>query len=110
MNSNKPYIDTPIKVLKGHSIVQSLIYIKERDIMISGCLNRTLRLWNMSTYQCTTVFEGIQCRSTNALYQIDNNRVIVGGSYSFSIVNIGKCVIEKRIEDKTLGYVRCFLS
>ena len=36
--------------------------------------------------------------------------MIVGGKISFSIVNIDKCVIEKRIKDESLGYVFCFLK
>ena len=52
--SNPPYSDIPIKVLTGHwdYVVNSLLYIKERDIVISGSYDMTLRLWNMSTYQC----------------------------------------------------------
>ena len=66
--SNPPYSDTPIKVLKGHSnSVNSLLYIKERDIMISGSSDGKLCLWNMSTYQCENVIEGVECSSTNAL-------------------------------------------
>ena len=43
--SNPPYSDTPINVLEGHSWgVNSLLYIKERDIMISGSNDDTLRL------------------------------------------------------------------
>ena len=58
--SNPPYSDTPIKVLTGHSNdVYSLLYIKERDVMISGSWDETLRIWNMSTYQCITVIKGI---------------------------------------------------
>ena len=49
------------------------------------------------------------CFSTNSLYQIDKDRVIVGGLNSFSIVNIDKCIIEKTIEDETLGSVYCFI-
>ena len=42
----------PFKVLEGHNAsVTSLLYIKDRDIMISGAIDCTLRLWNMSTYQ-----------------------------------------------------------
>ena len=109
--SNPPYSDTPIKVLKGHSYnVNSLLYIKERDVMISGSNDKTLRLWNMSTYQCDKVIEGVRCCFTNSLYQIDKDRVIVGGVNSFSIVNIDKCIIEKRIEDESIEYVRCFLK
>ena len=85
------------------------MYIKERDILISGS-NETLRLWNMSTYQCITVIKGVYCFSTNSLYQIDKDRVIVGGYGSFCIVNIDKCVIEKRIKDESFEGVYCFLK
>ena len=80
--SNLPYSDIPIKVLEGHSSwVTSLLYIKERDIMISGSLDKTFRLWNMSTYlyQCITVIEGVDCRWNNSIYQIEHDKVIVGG-------------------------------
>ena len=110
--SNPPYSDTPIKVLEGHSYyVISLLYIKERDVIISGSGEVTLRLWNMSTYQCDKVIEGVLCCFNNSLYQIDKDRVIVGGFISFSIVNIDKCVIEKTIiEAKSIGHVIVFSS
>ena len=73
-------------------------------------MKHLLHLWNMSTYQCITVIEGVYCYYTNSLYQIDKDRVIVGGANSFSIVNIDKCVIEKRIKDESLGNVFCFLK
>ena len=109
--SNPPYSDTPIKVLRGHSnSATSLLYIKERDVMISGSFDATLRIWNMSTYQCDKVIEGVDCCLTNSLYQIDKDRVIIGEHKSFCIVNIDKCVIEKRIKDKSIGDVDCFLK
>ena len=36
--------------------------------------------------------------------------MIVGEHKSFCIVNIDKCIIENRIKDESLGYVRCFLK
>ena len=109
--SNKPYSDTPIKVLEGHAeSVTSLLYIKERDIMISGSIDGTLHLWNMSTYQCDKVINGVYCCWTNALYQIDNDRVIVGYKNEFYIVNIDKCVVEKTIKDESFGFVSCFIK
>ena len=109
--SNKPYSDTPIKVLEGHSDeVTSLLYIKERDIMISGSGDGTLLLWNISNYQCDKTIKGVYCCWTNALYQIDNDRVIVGYKTAFFIVNIDKYVVEKTIIDESLGYVNCFLK
>ena len=47
--SEPPYSDTPIKVLEGYcDCVNSLLYIKESDIMISGSWDKTLRLWNIN--------------------------------------------------------------
>ena len=78
--------------------------------MISGSNDEILRLWNMSTYQCDKVIEGVICGFINSLYQIDKDRVIVGENNSFCIVNIDKCVIEKRIKDESLGFIYCFLK
>ena len=52
----------------------------------------------------------VDCYSTNSLYQIDEDRVIVGGKDSFCIVNIVKFVIEKRIRDGAFWFVYCFLK
>ena len=64
----------------------------------------------MSTYQCIAVINEIECSGPYSLYQIDKDRVIVGEHNSFSIVNIDKCIIEKIIEDKSLGDVCCFMK
>ena len=78
--------------------------------MIFRSYDGTIRLWNMSTYQCDIVIEGVYRCFTNALYQIDKDRVIVGWVDSFCIVNIDKCVIEKTIKDESIKYVACFLK
>ena len=64
----------------------------------------------MSTYQCDNVIEGVACCFKNSVYQIDKDRVIVGEHNSFSIVNIDKCIIEKRIKDESIKYVDSFLK
>ena len=46
----------------------------------------------------------------DSLYQIEDDRVIVGTGNVFTIVNIDKFVIEKTIEDESIGYVQCFLK
>ena len=108
--SNFPYSDHPIVVLLGHKKkVISLLYTKERDVMISGASDATLRLWNMSTYQCESVIKGIQCCYMNSIYQYDNDTVLVGGEQCIFIVSILKCKIEKKIEDKAIGDVFSFV-
>lgn len=68
--------DIPFKVLKGHQDrINSILYVKEKDILISGSLDNTLRMWNMSTYQCMSIIEGVSCIYGNALYmnQVDKS-------------------------------------
>ena len=78
--------------------------------MISGSHDGILCLRNMSTYICDKVIKGVKCCSTNSLYQIDKDRVIVGGRNTFTIVNIDKYAIEKIIINKSFGDVHCFLK
>ena len=78
--------------------------------MISVSDDNILRMWNISLYQCTTVIKGVKCVISNALYQIDKDRVIVGETYTFWIVNIDKCVIEKTIENQMFLFIYCFLK
>ena len=56
------------------------------------------------------MIDGVECCNTNYLYLIDNKRVIVGGLNTFLIVNICKFSIEKKIVDKSLRYLNCFLK
>ena len=64
--SNPP---TFIKVLIGHKdLITSLLYIKERDRMISGSSDMTLRLWDISEYQCDNMIESVDCCGSNSLY------------------------------------------
>ena len=107
--SNPPYSDTPIKELNGHEYsVFSLLYIKERDIMVSGSVDETIRFWNMSTYQCESVISCLKSYAVHSIYQIDCNRVIIGGIKTFSVVNINTMRIEKTIKDESLEYIFCF--
>ena len=109
--SNLPYCDTPFGVLKGHTnCVYSILYMKERDVMVSGSADSTLRLWDISTYQLKSTIKQVECRSLNGLYQIDDERVIVGGTRGFNIVNINGCVIEKFFINQELRQVFCFVK
>ena len=104
------YDDAPIKILKGHNgSVTSLLYIKERNILISGSIDETLILWNATTYHCVMVIKA-DCLWNNALYQLDKDRVIVGHFNGFSIINIDKGKIEKDIDNEEIGRVCCFLK
>ena len=78
--------------------------------MISGADDTLLLLWNISTYQCETIIKGVHCCSPNSLYQIDKDKVIIGGYQIINIVNIDKCIIEKTIRDTNFRCVNCFIN
>lgn len=101
--------ETPIKILKGHQCsLRSIIYIKNRNLLISSASDNTIRTWNMKTFQCMNIIKGINGYSGNSLYQIDNDRIIVGNVNDIFIVNMNNCIIEKSIKDDKLGNIRAF--
>ena len=56
------------------------------------------------------MIEDVGCQTANGIYQIDNNRVIIGGINSITIVNIDKYIIENKIVDKLFNTIHCFLK
>lgn len=108
--SAPPYSEIPLKVL-GDRItwVTSIQYNKKRNLLISSFGDETLKLWDMNTYQCVSVIEGVDCYWINSLYIIHNDKVIVGSNNQITIVDINKCIIEDTIEDNILGHVNCFI-
>ena len=78
--------------------------------MLSGSYESVLRVWNMPTYQCIAVIENVRWRTANGIYQIDNNRVIIGGMDSITVFNIDKYIIEDKIVDKLFSTMYCFLK
>ena len=108
-NSNYPY--NLISTIKGHtSYVDSIIKLKDKDILISGSDDNTLRKWNLLTYQCDKIINNVQCYYRNSLLEIDNNRIIVGGYNVITIVNISNDIIEYQIRNDKLNYVYSFVQ
>ena len=116
-NSNHPY--NLIKILKNYpDNYTSIIQLKGKEFLISGCENldgldslfgrkedNALRKWNLLTYQCDTNYFNVSCSLSNSILQIDNNRIIVGGSNVITIVNISINIIEQQIIDENLNFV-----
>ena len=107
-NSNHPY--NLINTLNGHNnYVTSIIQLKDKDILISGSWDNTLRKWNLLTYQCVKIINNVWCYN-NSLLEIDNNRIIVGGYNVITIVNISNDIIEHQIENYKLDRAYSFLK
>lgn len=104
-----------IKQLEGHeSFVYSMLYIKNKDILISGAFQEGIRFWNMTNYQCISVIGDIDICGPNSMYMLDERRLIVGEYGKFSIINIDNCVVEEKIcdnkEDDSKRGMYCFMK
>ena len=100
-----------MKTLNGHTdYVYSIIQLKDKDILISGSWDNTLRKWNLLTYQCDKIINKVKCCDSNSLLEIDNNRIIVGGYNVITIVNISNDIIEHQIENDKLSYAYSFVQ
>ena len=109
-NSEYPY--SLIETLTGHTcIVVSIIQIYGKEILISAESNgdKTLRIWNLASYQCKKEIKNVECWWSNSLIEIDDERILVGGKNSLTIVNIKQGKIEKKIEKEELNYVRSLM-
>ena len=105
--SNPPYSDTPIKVIDYSRVC--MIYCKERYLLVTQAEYESIKLVNMTTYQCVTKIEEIPCYSGNGIYQIDKDRVIVGGVGVIIIVNLESGKKESEIVDESINYAHAFL-
>ena len=97
--------DKPIKELTEHDRpIQSLLYIKERDTLISVSCN-AICIWNYKTFECINKIEDVCCNDINGLCQIDKDRVIVGEEKALTIINFDKCEIEHTIANNELDWI-----
>ena len=87
--------------------ITSIIYVKEKNFLISGSDDKQLKFWDLDFNNFFTM-KDIHCWDTHSLYQLDKNRVIVGGIKKIIIVNIEKFYVENFIEDSRLVYVYSF--
>ena len=107
-------------VLEGHSYhVNCIGFMKEKNLLLSDDNNNNLFIWNLKTFQCENKFIDIECIQKgpifqkHAIFQIDTERVIIGGSSVCTIINLTKNEIEDCIAiegtNKENVY-RCFMK
>ena len=104
-NSNSPY--NHIKTLEGHEgAISSIIQLKNKEIILSGsCYDNTLRVWNVSSYQCETIITNIQCWWSNCMLELEFNKVIVGEMKKITVINLDSYQIEQRNKHQKLNVV-----
>ena len=108
--SNLPYSDTPIIDLAVLSnIVITILYVKEKDILISLNGDKSIDMWNMTTYKKIGSVNPVCAILPNQIFLFDKDRLIIGRKNGFCVVDIDKCEIETKVKDEQLGFVKCFM-
>ena len=87
--------------LQGNA--NSLLGIKEKEILVVGYTNGFLKMWSTKTFQLMTQFAGIHCNNGNSIVQVKNRLIIIGNSM-IHVINLNNYQILSRITDLKLLY------
>ena len=99
------------KILKAsNEDVISILFIKERNVLISGGYDSKVRIWNMTSFQCVSLIDGAFCIEANSLTRLDDNKIGVGGDRCYAIINIDKCIIEDKISMEDIDSINCSIK
>ena len=95
----------PIRTLEGN-VKRGFFFINvfqtEKLFNFRGLKEEDLYIWNLETYQCVSVFKGVEGYYENNLYQLDDARIVAGGVYVFNIINLNIMTIEETVNVKEL--------
>ena len=95
--------------LKGHTnTIESMIYLSNKKHIISAEQNIII-LWSLISFQSVMHFD-IKDNSIRALYQIDDNRVIIGGFSMISVIDITNGRLCTKIYNNYLNSVNCLIK
>lgn len=93
-----------IQELIGHNKgVTTILHLRRKNKIISGSADKTLRIWNIITYQCEAIFKNVYSHLGNSILEISNSKVMVGGNNTISIINVINYKIEHSITNSSLN-------
>ena len=110
-NHSSPY--NLIKVLEGHTRwVSSIVGLKNQLFLISiSYYDKTLRVWDLKSYQCQTVITNVMSYWNNGVLELDNQKLLIGGPSKLYILNTVTFIVEKEIKNANLkGDISAFLQ
>ena len=108
-NNNNNY--QCIKILSHNDCVYSILFIDDKNILISSGLDGT-KFWNLKNYECIIYNKQAICCNRNALKIIDDDRIIIGGDYDgiIKVISIKENKIIKDIKNNFVCYGICVIE
>lgn len=99
-----------LNIFIGHSYRVEDIMMISYDLIVSGSDDKTLRFWNILTYQSEKIIKDIDCCSNNSITKINSDKIFIGGFIQFSIVNLITFTVELFVKDDCLLNVFQFID
>ncbi len=85
-----------ITILNHSYWVFSILLLNNKNFLISSGMDGT-KLWNLNNFELIYYFDDVKCYSWNGISEIDNDRIIIGGSDSLKIISLLKKNVIKEI-------------
>ena len=110
-NLNFPYVNKPFKTIniENYSFT-TMLYIKHKNLLIASSYKENILLFNMQTYQCVTFIDEAYCFFQKAIYQVDNNHIVIGYRNIVYMIDIDTGKKEMLFELKTYINVYSFIK
>lgn len=87
-----------------NSKVKALLSIKEKNIVITNDSENKVYIISGSTYQILSVILDANCQWSN-IYQLDENRIILGDNDAIKIIDLSQCQVEDTITMKGKAFL-----
>ena len=102
-NTNQKKFELDV-ILYGHiEAVYSLLYLKQNKFLMSGCRKGSIRVWDLTTNQCITVFN-LNFNYINVLIQLHDGRIGCGCfDHIFHIFNSVRLLNDKPNYNRDTG-------
>ena len=92
--SNEPPYNILTQFQKSES--NSILQLKNEEILVSGSPSFTVHFWSLKTYQLITSFKEIGCFDANSLIQV-KRKLIIGSIFCASIISLDRLLVDKSI-------------
>ena len=100
---DEPFIDKPYKTLQERTEIFNILEMKGKNncLVAIGANYDITRIFSLKTYQIEKVITGMK---GSVIQQLDEERIVIGGTLQIFIANIVTTKIEKIIKGRDIGY------